>query len=159
MSESSVLSLAEMMVCSGPCWISVPSKLLFLPCEGPWAGGNGEWWQPSYKHREWRRARRAVERAHSKDRSLVCRPCVANNLCTLNKTRDSVILSPGKYALLPWPCPLPGTHSLSGQDTSVVFWCSAMMGCERCHTNAWWCHITGGLNSFYTKQPGLMLLI
>ena len=30
---------AEMMMCSGPCWISVSPKLLFLPWEGPW----GQW--------------------------------------------------------------------------------------------------------------------
>ena len=30
---------AEMMMCSGPGWISVSPKLLFLPWEGPW----GQW--------------------------------------------------------------------------------------------------------------------
>lgn len=34
-----VQSPAEMIVCSGPCRISVSFKLLLLPWEGPWAVG------------------------------------------------------------------------------------------------------------------------
>ena len=41
MRESSVQSAGEMMMlCLGPCWISVLSRLLFLPWEGPRASGN-----------------------------------------------------------------------------------------------------------------------